>query len=80
MNAVSNERRFALHASPRGASYDAQTVERALKVQRSANTTSAVEFLKACGVEGSVIYRVLSNGGRRDLGDAPGPEEIQGQG
>ena len=69
MNTVSNERRFPRHAGARGASYDAQTIECALKVQRSANTSSAVEFLKARGVAGSVICRILSKGGRRQVGE-----------
>lgn len=69
MNTVSNERRFPRHTGARGASYDAQTIESALKVQRSASTSSAVEFLKSRGVAGSVICRILSKGGRRQVAE-----------
>jgi hypothetical protein len=38
---------------------DAQTVEAARAIQLDASTPSAVEFLKARDVEGSVIAQVL---------------------
>ena len=69
MDTMSIERRFALHTGSQGVKYDARTVECALKVQRSASTASAVEYLKSQGVEGTVIFRVLSNGGRREAGE-----------
>lgn len=68
MDAQSIERRFASHVGVEGMKYDAHTVERAVKIQRSLSTLGAVEYLKAHGVEGTVIYRVLTSGGRRDIG------------
>ena len=67
MNAPAIERRSSSHTGPGGARYDAYIVERALKVQRSANTVSAVEYLKSRGVDAEVIVRVLSSNGRRIL-------------
>jgi hypothetical protein len=67
MNAPAIERRFPSHTGVGGAQYDACIVERALKVQRSANTVSAVEYLKSRGVDAEVIVRVLSSNGRRIL-------------
>lgn len=67
MNAPAIERRFSSHTGAGGAQYDACIVERALKVQRSASTVSAVEYLKNRGVDAAVICRVLTSCGRRDV-------------
>jgi len=49
--------------------YDAATVEQALAIQADAGTASAVEYLKAHDVEGSVIEQVLSS-------DIPAPAAL----
>ncbi|KQQ97540.1 hypothetical protein [Massilia sp. Leaf139] len=67
MDAPFNERRRASHTSHGGVRYDACTVERALKVQRSASTVSAVEYLKSRDVDAAVICRVLTSCGRRAI-------------
>lgn len=68
MNAPAIERRSPSHTGTSGAEYDACIVERALKVQRSASTVSAVEYLKNRGVDAAVICRVLTSSGRRIAG------------
>lgn len=65
MNATAIERRSSSHTGTGGAQYDACIVERALTVQRSASTVSAVEYLKSRGVDAAVIVRVLTSSGRR---------------
>ena len=70
MMRTSIERRSAMHAGTGGLRYDARAVECALKVQRSASTVSAVEYLKARGVDAIVIIRVLTGPARRDIGYA----------
>lgn len=68
MNAPAIERRFSSHTGAGGARYDACVVERALKVQQSSSTVSAVEYLKSRGVDATVICRVLTSCGRRGVG------------
>ena len=65
MNAPAIERRLPSHTGAGGARYDACIVECALKVQRSASTVSAIEYLKSRGVDAEVIVRVLTSSGRR---------------
>jgi hypothetical protein len=65
MNAPAIERRFPSHTGAGGDRYDTCIVERALKVQRSASTVSAIEYLKSRGVDAEVIVRVLTSNGRR---------------
>ncbi|MGJ9418024.1 hypothetical protein ACHAC9_09695 [Massilia sp. CMS3.1] len=67
MNATLNERRSPSHIGRAGVSYDACTIAQALTVQKTSNLLSAVEYLQARGVDGTVIRRVLSGDAVRDL-------------
>ena len=67
MNATLNERRSASHIGGTGVRYDACTIAQALEVQKTSNIPSAVEYLKARGVDGTVIRRVLSGDAVRDV-------------
>jgi hypothetical protein len=55
------ERRSASRLGHRGCRFDAATVRDGLAIQRHTNTRSAAEYLKAKGVDPSVIVRVLSS-------------------
>ncbi|MFC5511671.1 hypothetical protein ACFPOU_11110 [Massilia jejuensis] len=65
MNASTIERRSLSHTGTSGAEYDACIVEWGLKLQQSASTVSAVEYMKNRGVDAAVIVRVLTSCGRR---------------
>jgi hypothetical protein len=61
MNIQHTDRRASDRQSEYGAKFDANAVRHGLAVQRRLNTSSAVEYLKANGVDGAVINRVLSS-------------------
>ncbi len=61
MDITEVDRRRNARSAASGAKYDAQTVARGISIQVTSNTLSAVEYLKAHGVESAVIHRVLSS-------------------
>lgn len=56
---IRNDGRSAACNAAERLAYDAHIVEHALRVQKSCNTPSAVEYLKAQGVAGRTIHRIL---------------------
>jgi hypothetical protein len=65
MHTTGTERRSNTDAATPTREYDAQVVRRGLLVQRDMGTISAIEFLKAGGVEAAIIQRVLSGNAMR---------------
>jgi hypothetical protein len=60
------DRRSTRHRNEGGRVFDAGIIQHGLLLQRTINTTSAIEYFKNKGVDASVIQRVLSGDRRRD--------------
>jgi hypothetical protein len=65
MNTQQAERRSSVNVEQHNRQYSADVVRRGLLVQRDLGTISAIEFLKAQGVEAAIVQRVLSGNAMR---------------